>query len=63
MAAMISESQRGQPTSALITVASRNRLTPAMSTCAVAKLMAFTRCAPGPKRLRMNSGTLRTLEP
>ena len=29
----------------------------------MAKLMAFTRCAPVPKRLRMNSGTLRTFEP
>ncbi|SLJ81221.1 Uncharacterised protein [Mycobacteroides abscessus subsp. abscessus] len=29
----------------------------------MAKLSAFTRCAPVPKRLRMNSGTLRTLEP
>ena len=46
-----------------MTVASRNRLTPAMRTWASAKLMAFTRCAPGPKRRRMNSGTLRTLDP
>lgn len=29
----------------------------------MAKLSAFTRWAPVPKRRRMNSGTLRTLEP
>ncbi|SKS68307.1 Uncharacterised protein [Mycobacteroides abscessus subsp. abscessus] len=44
-------------------VPSRYRLTPAMSTCATAKLMALTRCAPTPKRRNMYSGTLRTCEP
>lgn len=62
-AATSSETQCGQPRTTLITVPSRNRLTPAMSTWATAKLSEFTRCAPVPKRLRMNSGTLRTFEP
>ena len=44
-------------------VPSRYRFTPAIRTWAIAKLNAFTRCAPVPNRRRMNSGTLRTLEP
>ncbi len=36
---------------------------PAISSCASAKLNALTRCAVVPKRLNMNSGTERTLEP
>ena len=36
---------------------------PAISSCAIAKLSAFTRWAPVPNRRRMNSGTLRTPEP
>ena len=36
---------------------------PAMRICATAKLIALTRCAPVPKRRRMNSGTLRTFDP
>ena len=36
---------------------------PAMSNCAMAKLIALTRWAVGPKRRFMNSGTDRTLEP
>lgn len=34
-----------------------------MSSCATAKEIALTKCAAGPKRLSMNSGTERTLEP
>jgi hypothetical protein len=34
-----------------------------MSTWAVAKLIALTRWAPVPNLRRMNSGTLRTLDP
>jgi hypothetical protein len=44
-------------------VASSERFTPAISSCATAKERALTRCAPVPKRMRMNSGTLRTFEP
>jgi hypothetical protein len=43
--------------------ASRYRLMPAISSWARAKLRALTRWAPVPNRLRMNSGTERTLEP
>ena len=53
----------GQPSSELTTLASSSRLTPAMSSWATAKEIALTRCAPGPKRRSMNSGTERTLEP
>ena len=59
----MSEIHSGQPSRAFTIVASRYRLMPAMSTCAMAKLIALTRCAPVPKRRRMNSGTLRTLLP
>ncbi len=34
-----------------------------MSSWATAKLIELTRCAAGPKRIRMNSGTERTFEP
>ncbi len=63
IAATMSATQRGQPSSAWTMDPSRKRLTPAMSSCATAKLIALTRCAPLPKRRNMNSGTERTLEP
>ena len=53
----------GQPKRASTMVASKNRFTPAISSCASAKEMALTKCAPLPKRRRMNSGTERTFEP
>ena len=62
-AATISDSQRGQPTSALITVASRNRLTPAMSTWATREADRVHQVRAGAEAPRMNSGTLRTFEP
>ncbi len=36
---------------------------PAMSSCATANEIAFTRWAGGPNRRSMNSGTERTFEP
>ena len=62
-AATMSATQSGQPSSAWTIDPSRKRLTPAMSSWAIAKLMALTRWAPVPKRRNMNSGTDRTLEP
>ena len=52
-----------QPSRASTMVASKYRFTPAMSSWATAKEIALTRCAVLPKRLRINSGTERTLEP
>lgn len=62
-AATTIDTHSGQPSSRFTTLASRNRFAPAMRICAAAKLMPLTRCAVGPNRRRMNSGTLRTLEP
>ena len=53
----------GQPSRRFTIMASSYRFTPAISSWATAKLIEFTRCAPVPKRMRMNSGTERTLEP
>ena len=53
----------GRPRSASRIEASRKRLMPAINSCATANEIALTRCAPGPNRRSMNSGTDRTLEP
>ena len=52
-----------QPSRASTMLASKYKFTPAISSWATAKDTAFTRCAALPKRLRINSGTERTLEP
>jgi hypothetical protein len=57
------DSQSGQPRSASSTSASAYRFTPAISTCATAKLSALSRWVGWLNRRRRNSGTLRTLEP
>jgi hypothetical protein len=57
-AAISSDTNNGQPSSTFTMLAM-----PAISSCASAKLSAFTRWAVGPKRRFMNSGTERTLEP
>ena len=62
-AATMSPTHRGHPSSQFMILPSRYRLMPAMSSWAMANDRAFTRWAPTPKRLRMNSGTERTLEP
>ncbi len=62
-AATIREIQSLQPRMTSTMFASRYRLMPAISSWARAKLRALTRWAPVPNRLRMNSGTERTLEP
>ena len=62
-AATTSATHSGQPSRAWTMEPSRYRLMPAMSSWAMANDRAFTRWAPTPKRLRMNSGTERTLEP
>ncbi|SHV76701.1 Uncharacterised protein [Mycobacteroides abscessus subsp. abscessus] len=59
----MTDTQSGQPSSTFTMVPRRYRLTPAMSTCATAKPVALTRCAPTPKRCNIYSGTLRTCEP
>ena len=49
-----------QPSRLRITSASANRFTPAMSTCAIAKISAFRKCVGALNRLRRYSGTLCT---
>ena len=51
------------PRIASMTRASANRLTPAISTEATAKVIALNRCVGRLKRRRRYSGTLRTLAP
>ena len=57
------DSQIGQPIRALMTRASAYRFTPAVSTAAAAKLIAFSRWVAGLNRRSRNSGTVRTREP
>ena len=62
-APMTIASQSGQPSSACMISASAYRLTPAISTWATAKLIAFSRWVGRLNRSRRYSGTLRTREP
>ena len=53
----------GMPSSASSTAPSAYRFTPAISTDATTKMMAFTRCVLRSNRRSRYSGTLRTREP